>query len=912
MTGDERPNFFILLEIDPDQPWDKSAYENQLRRMRFRWYKLSSGVQTSPAAVKARRALTLLKEIKYVMADVVLRENERAAARQYLADEQNRRRIELVQTVDLILEKGFVYDVEYAELRENYGALVDHPDVSRLLDGAQKRSLEAERNGPDRLDASQADAIRGRLDELGEESLYTLLAQVDPAVGPTSGLDLLRRAAKELYARTTATADKTKPGLSARQELSGQAMAIFDSADMRRQYDNTLQLEPLDRLCRQYRKALDPVRGIDSRQADRFIREAARFGIEEELARNSLVAYFSNLKWTIALPPATAIGAFVRCEVCQAFNDPEHEFCRDCGTPFEVTCPSCGRTVPAHDICGFCGFPVSDHDWVEALLDDCEDLLAAGDLKGADEKLNSARRAWSLPAGSAEDALAARIKECSRRIADVRDEQRKSDAQRMRNIRSHMDARQYRAARHLLSATHAGFPDRERLLGEVTSRVDAADRWYRNAEQAATSEEKAELYGKALEECADHAEARRALRGTPPAPPRDLRVTALDGLVRLEWQPSATGGVRYAVVRKSGSRPASATDGERLATVASLAYDDESPETGIPLHYAVFADRDGTASQQAATTTTDPLLLTQEVTITSPSVDDGAVELRWALPPNAEGVQVSRTSSAEAGTWTDIAAVEPTRLLDGGLRNDVTYTYRLRARFRDGSGGILPSAGRTVSLTPGPPPPPVGTVHVTTRPGFGFAYRYVRLGWEPPEQGRIVVLKTWQPPPVRSGDTLFADDLRLRGTVLDADAALGHSLTESGACYFTPVLVRHELGYVGDVRRYAAVEEVGDLTAEARRGAVRLQWSWPEGCTAVLVGYDRSGEPADPTVAAHRFTVEREEYERLGYHDVHIGRGTGEADCFFVVASLLRQDDEEFVSSGVRCRARRAKRRWMG
>jgi class 3 adenylate cyclase/tetratricopeptide (TPR) repeat protein len=48
------------------------------------------------------------------------------------------------------------------------------------------------------------------------------------------------------------------------------------------------------------------------------------------------------------------------CGVCGSENPSANRFCRDCGTPLTLTCPSCRAAVdPGHPFCGACGFALT-------------------------------------------------------------------------------------------------------------------------------------------------------------------------------------------------------------------------------------------------------------------------------------------------------------------------------------------------------------------------------------------------------------------------------------------------------------------------------------------------------------------------------------------------------------------------
>lgn len=905
MVDNNRPNYFLLLELDPEAPWDQSVFDRRLRSKRNYWSrKVSNGVKTNPAVMRARYGLDHLSDIESRMSDPAGRDRERTAALDELARGRSGRQTEFEQDLAIMLAKGFLHDVEITKICDDYPDIVADPDVVQRL-AVSRRDSEQDRI-PERLDPSTASTIRVLLDSLGEKSLYTLLAQVDPGIDARSELDTLRAAARQLYERTQ-SAIKHDADLDAKHDLAGYAMNVFGSPEQRVRYDNTLALAPVDDLLRRYQSVLAAVKRVDSAQAERFLREACNAGADPDLARAMLLKHFGDLKWTVVLAVTDTdepADTRMRCPACQTAHAPDDDFCQECGTRFRVACPSCSRTVPGHGACGGCGFPVGDRDWVRFLLEDCDELLCDEDLDGAERKLKEAGRAWPLPADST-DELAVWHRRCAQGCHELGGRRTAADQEVAERLRTMMASKQYLAALRMAVSASTTVPDRERIIRESESHVREADHQYEVAQRPGIDpHRRATLLRSALAACADHDQSVRALRQLPPDPPRDLHVVAAENLVHLRWQPSSTSGVRYVVVRKRGVLPPmSATDGSRLDSVVAQHYDDVSPEYGVPVRYAVFADRMGTMSQESAGST-DTVFLAGDVTITSRRVADGVVELAWTLPPHATGLDIRRSTGrpAEADAATNVEPTERNRLCDKGLRNGVTYTYTLHARYDDGTPGeTRRSRGVSVSLTPGPTPaaPKAVGVRMVER-NVGISYRHVDLLPDPLEQDAVSVLWSQDRPRVRDGDLIDVTDIAGYGSLLTGTDLRGHALFASGLYYFTSVIIRHELGYVGGVRRYAAVPEITDLTATNLGDAIRLQWTWPQRCDAVLVAHDDVDRPADPTVARHQSTVERDDYDRHGHHDVRAGNG----ECFFVIAVIVRDGGEAFVSSGVRCRAR--------
>lgn len=898
MSDDNRPNYFLLLELDLNARWDMTEFTKRLKIKRGEWSRVS-GQSVGKKKTDAQLALEYLDKITPVMTDPGLREQERADARAKLADARVRQRSEFGRDLNIMLSKGFLWDADVRALRLTYPEVTRDPELADKLDHLPTRAINEQHVIPAQLDPSTAKGIQLGLDTLGEKSLYTVLAtEVDPGISERSPLDRLSAAANSLYDLANKNPNKGVRQ-EAKQSLGGHAMHVFETDHARSRYDNTIALAPVVELIEKYRLATATVKRLEAGQVERFLADAAAVGATTEVALAMLLKQFEMLKWTMQLPASVVELTHedqVRCEGCESWNDTENEFCVVCGTRLRIICPRCDRTVSGHGACGGCGFPVGDFDWVTLLLRDCTELVDREDLAGAERKLAEAERAWP---SEGDDELAVRLKECRRLVASLRAKRATEDEHAAQKLRVLAEQRNYQALLRRAISAPATVPDRDRIIQQSEEHIREADRLCALAERT-TMPERLEHYAEALAHCADHTRARAALNALPPTPPRDLRTESAGHEVRLAWTPSNTDNVRYVVVRKSGAAPASVTDGSRLATGRWTSYTDRAPETGASLHYAVFAQRPtGVASEHAATTT-EPVFLPGQVAITSRRVDDGVVELAWQLPIHATGVLVQRTTT---GRTTHVVAAEPTMLRDEGLVNGVSHTYTLRASYPDVPASADRSAGVSVSLVPGPPPVPTGPVVVrTVTRNLGLSYRLVDLLPHGAAPGTADVWWTQHRPPIRPGEQYPITELTKHGTLL-AEAAAQSFALRRGRYYFAHVAIQHGIGYVGDIRRYAARDEVGELDARNLGDHIRLTWAWPDEVSAALVTYDHDDWPADPTLAAHRQLIERVGNDRTGWYDIAGSTATRGQDFHFVVAAAEISDDEVFVATGVRCAA---------
>ena len=281
-----------------------------------------------------------------------------------------------------------------------------------------------------------------------------------------------------------------------------------------------------------------------------------------------------------------------------------------------------------------------------------------------------------------------------------------------------MAAGSHQEALRQLEAIPEGVPDRAAPARGGRRRVAAADELCRRSRVPGTADrERGRLLTEALRECADHAEARSELARIPPGPrPGGLaaEVDVAVPSVTLSWTPSGEREVRYVVMRATSGRTPTSVEGgrhqQRMGIVNGARWEDRNPVLGIPLRYAVFTERAGTASATPAVTPEAVFVMGEPEVRAAPR--DGGADLEWTLPAAAEDVEIRRERIDGAEPGRSPASNGGRRLADRDLRNGVRYRYTLRARYADRTapGGVRRSAGRSVEVTPHrvPEPPRAG------------------------------------------------------------------------------------------------------------------------------------------------------------------------------------------------------------
>jgi hypothetical protein len=916
-SDDTRKNFYIILGISPDEPWDEALYKRLLSEKRNEWSRLRNGIKAAPRTVDAQRNLAMHGEIQRVMADPRLRETERLDAIRQRASEMGVRRRDVADRASLMLRKGYLFQEEYDELIADEAVLADD-GLRELVESAERRPSSPSPGGDTRLDAPMEQNLRQYLVIVGQPDLYAALRMTTPAVSEETPAERLLEAADELSRKARNTANKNLPEVGAMQQLGGLARAIFSSPDLKRRHDATVRLWSLDVLLDRYEGAMETARAIDARQFESFLHDAAEKGIGLTVARDALIARFSRRGWRIDMPSAEAqarVRAEVRCPRCSRLNDPDAAHCARCGRALRSPCPRCGTAAPGtQHACPACGFPVGERDYVEFLADEVEASLEKDDLSGAAEYAAKARLVWQLPKDSP-DELAARLSRAREQI----DAQRAALRERIDQVNVLMETRSFRAAARLLRGVAARHPSAPGLLVQCEDAIADSGRRFADARAPGLpNAQRAQLYHEALQLCADNDDARRELSRIPPTPPRVLRATPHPerGVIRLTWEAAPEPGCVSVVVRADGIRPpASASGPGRHVVHGQGAWEDTSPLIGLPMSYAVYTERDtGGAISERPAVLDEPVLLAVEARLAAVP-GDRKVELSWELPPNATGVELRKE---EVATGTGRILLPPAggvkQRTDQQVSNGVRYRYTAVAVFAvplPGRGErVWKSRSVSCDVTPTIPPSLPGPVSAAGRPPgqFALSVHEVKLDCPSVERGevKIVVTGPGDGRPPRPGAQFHESEL---GT------AVGHNFREPGEediwwmdqdwRQYTPVLVLNGRCYVGESRWYVRGPEVCGLLAEHKGTWVRVTWTWPDekDITEALVAWRDSPEIGDPVNVATRQYIPRLAGADTGQCDIPASRRV------FVKVAVVRkgQSGDAYITSGAQTDVRRPK-----
>jgi molecular chaperone DnaK len=384
-TSSFRPNFFLLLDLNPNERWDQVHFETVLKQKQREWVKESLGI--GPKALAANRNIALISMIREVMNDPTEREKEAEEAKKQLADQKKARQEKFEEQIEKAQSKGYLEEKELQHYINEFKDILLEPEIRKYLHVPVRPA--SKRAKKDQLDPSLVTQIAQRLDQLHVKDLYALLGKP-----PTHSRAELYWLANDLY--TEMVKRPREPETALKMELAGYALKVFGSDAARAQYDATLEQAKITVLLKDLEEIVGRTanKEVHEKQVERFLEAAGWEGWSRVDALEELKAYASTRKW-ILIAPAQSSAPQQKCGYCSFMNDIPRQYCRRCGRELYLDCPNCGKPAEADAIsCGQCGFPVGDRFEVDDLLAACRQRIAQESIMEAEKVLKQLELIW--------------------------------------------------------------------------------------------------------------------------------------------------------------------------------------------------------------------------------------------------------------------------------------------------------------------------------------------------------------------------------------------------------------------------------------------------------------------------------------------------------------------------------------
>jgi formylglycine-generating enzyme required for sulfatase activity len=391
---EKRPNFYIILELDPSI-MDWSTIEKAIQNKHHSWAIQKS--QGSPAARrKAERYMQLLPEIKSLLKQPENRKNEARIAIKELETEKQAQ-LENIDQLIYMLNSSTVSSEDVKLLVRHSGKYFSELEIkARLRQCGIRLELDTtERIERPKLETTVAKGIRSELDSLKLGNLYDFLnLEYLPKLNFRSSPKSLYERADAIY-KDLSKIGKTDSDTSLKMNLAGRAKSVFTNNTEKQRYDNTLATENLVKLNNKLEIA-GRHKFIETIDIKLLLQEAKKLGVTEIIAREYIEDYATKKKWSVTRKK-TENFKLPLCGYCNTFATLQVEkYCRNCGEELVQPCPKCSAPTPTENAaCSHCGCHTGDAPLVKALLKDGKRFMAEGDFEQAISHFNRALDYWT-------------------------------------------------------------------------------------------------------------------------------------------------------------------------------------------------------------------------------------------------------------------------------------------------------------------------------------------------------------------------------------------------------------------------------------------------------------------------------------------------------------------------------------
>jgi len=700
---------------------------------------------------------------------------------------------------------------------------------------------------PPQTDPAVAASIESALKVAGSGTLYDFLSNFVPSGQNPTTVSKVKYTAKtssklleDRYNQILAAVSrliKGTPEHSRDNAILGMVKTHLLDVAKRDLYNNYLELHPLKDLVGLIETAGSQKKSLTYQEFMFLLDKAQKLGASPSIGDAYIRNYLQNKKpnpWEILDDVSDRkIEPLPQCGYCFEFSTAASKSCTHCGKPLIIGCLGCGKAVASSIKCcphDSCGFPIGDLPLIESKIKLTREATDGGKLDDADRILNEISRDW--PTYKSVAVL-------KKNISDKRIERQNAQKHRVEEIariRQLIQSQKLNAAQ--TSADHLGIgepPIPPDLMDKIRRGIQEADDFVRKAQTAiggGRPKEAIENLQSAISCCDDHPNAAKLLHSLPTPPATNAKGEITSTCIRMTWD-AAVGekGLTYQIIRKSGGKPASISDGETVGKVVACTFDDNTADIGTIWYYAIFSVRSLGGANNNVLCTAGPFQRLGIPTIIEAKAGDGVVNLHWAPPPGCLRVVVRRNPG-------NPAPVSGNELRDRGLTNGTKYKYELRAIYSDPLSGKEIEGHQQwvhIELIPQPLPTQIRDLRIEKNG------TQIELKWTLPTVGQVeIYLVSSKPIGIVEGASVSIDTMRKVGTpVIIPGPSIATILTtplSSGHTVAIPFSVSDSIAIVGKFAEFIDLPEVNNLKVRsASNSRLRLTWDWPPGVKKVVI-----------------------------------------------------------------------------
>ncbi len=358
----------------------------------------------------------------------------------------------------------------------------------------------------------------------------------------------------------------------------------------------------------------------------------------------------------------------------------------------------------------------------------------------------------------------------------------------------------------------------------------------------------------------------------------------------------------YVLIRKAGGVPSSVGDGEQIAKLSSLSYDDRTIVPGICYGYAVFASCGDYLISKGCSCGVGQIIA--DASHFHASSVESSIQLTWKPQPGAKGSYLVRKKNAmpqhlQDGTLMRLPAGTSQYQDNKGIEVGINYGYMLVHYYIDIRGQELRSSPVSLMVKSMQPP--------TAIQNHDWSFRYengkLSIQWTRPAKGELQWYLT-SAILLPSASLVSASALtqqsgwRALSLVDNLNGQAYEKLDISCYRYLTPVVHSDGQAIVCQSRELNYHAGITHLEQQRIASDLRLSWRWPANCQEVLILYSTDSFATSPEQAGQysQKVCTRKQYELNQFLRLP---SIGNENCFVSIFAKIGSPPNTFYSDVV-------------
>jgi len=873
-----RENYYILLELNPSIK-DDATINAAITSKQQAW---SSDRNHPTKGSIAQQNLGKLSDIRSVLLNPEIREKESEEAKKVLVAKEQEKNKDLISFGSILVKNGEISENDLNALlkKSKFKDFTEEQALKILKARIKKEEFTYKDDGVQLLDESVIKKIRTDLNIVSKKDLFDFLS-----LSPTSSCTLLVQKANEIYNSSSRNANKTAE-ITATNSLATTCQTYLKDENIKKRYQKSLEFESFSEINDLIDLAAND-KIIDASEFQNLILTCTNKGIQVDRAEYYIFEYCKKKGLPAPLKSENAeYKKQIQCGVCHRLNDPSANNCGNCASPLKVRCPKCSHQANSIDnACVKCGFYIGDMPNAIYLIRDANVELSKGNFDLAEKYIKEADFYW--PGNPSLVEIKERINKTVSKSQIII-----ADIDRLLSERKFATAQIKVNGLQSINKSHKNISIYEKQINE---HVLAADNFCKKAKSETNNDRKLDLFLSALEECADFNDAIIGSSSLPIEPPTGLKITKNKKMIGLQWTaPLSKRALKYRIIRKENSKPSGFSDGEILAEIPNLVYEDFGVISGKSYYYSVYSVRGNSFSNVAETQ--GPIIITEDINGLIAITGDSTLSFSWEVSNSVKQIEIFRSennSNLKHGEGQKMVSPSKNKFTDSNLINDKEYFYSIFSIYEDCTGKEYISEGIRISSIPSSPPSPVSDLT------YSVSNKRVNLKWTNPSKGNVQIMRSQNTINHSVGSVLSFNEVQSFGNFLpnNSSSSAFFDIDFQGQIILTPFTIHNSNAIIGKEINITSVEEVSNIKSQLSGGKLYLEWIWPAGCDLVQIKYSHDGFPNNGKIS--NSTIINFTKEQYNHNSGYVINQPANKDYYFTIYTCSKVSGKDFLSNGV-------------